>query len=71
VRSEDSGSRWEGLVSLRDEFDSGEVSIPELRSRIDGKPRNPDAKTVQFAEALSFSASWSRISEARNRRLAA
>jgi hypothetical protein len=71
VRSEESGARWEGLVSLREEFDRSEVSIPELRSRIDGRPRHPDAKTVQFAEALSFSASWSRISEARNRRLAA
>lgn len=67
MRIEESGSRWEGLVSLREEFDHSEVSIPELRSRIDGRPRDPDAKTVRFAEALSFSASWSRISEARNR----
>jgi hypothetical protein len=71
VRSEENGSRWEGLVSLREEFDREEVSIPELRSRIDGSPRDPSAKTVRFAEALSFSASWSGISEARNRRLAA
>ena len=71
MRSEESGSLWEGLVSVREEFDRSEVSIPELRSRIDGRPRDPDAKTVRFAEALSFSASWSRISEARNRRLAA
>jgi len=71
VRSEESGSPWEELVSLREEFDRSEVSIPEVRSRIDGKPRNPTAKAVQFAEALAFSASWSRISEARNRRLAA
>jgi hypothetical protein len=71
VRSEESGALWEGLVSVREEFDRSEVSIPELRSRIDGRPRDPDAKTVQFAEALAFSASWSRISEARNRRLAA
>ena len=71
MRIEESGSRWDGLVSLREEFDRSEVSIPELRSRIDGRPRDPSAKTVQFAEALSFSASWTRISEARNRRLAA
>jgi hypothetical protein len=71
VRSEESGALWEGLVSLREEFDRSEVSIPELRSRIDGRPRHPAAKTVEFAEALAFTASWSRISEARNRRLAA
>lgn len=71
VRSEERGALWEGLVSLREEFDRSEVSIPALRSRIDGSPRHPAAKTVEFAEALAFTASWSRISEARNRRLAA
>jgi hypothetical protein len=71
VRIEESGSRWDGLVAIRDEFDRESVAIPELRSRIDGKPRDPAAKTVRLAEALAFSASWSRITDARNRRLAA
>jgi hypothetical protein len=71
VHIEESGSQWDGLVALRDEFDRESVAIPELTSRIDGKPRNPAAKTVRLAEALAFSASWSRIDDARNRRLAA
>ena len=65
--SEESGSRWAGLMALREEFDRDELAIPALRSRVDGRPRSPDAKTVELAEALSFSASWSRIEEARSR----
>jgi hypothetical protein len=68
---EDSGSDWEGLVALRDEFDRDAVAIPQLRNRIDGKPRDPAAKTVRLAEALAFDASWTRIDDARNKRLAA
>jgi hypothetical protein len=71
VHIEDSGSSWEGLVALREEFDREAVAIPELRSRIDGKPRDPAAKTVRLAEALAFDASWARIDDARNKRLAA
>ena len=68
---EESGSRWDGLVALREEFDRQAVTIPKFRSRIDGKPRNPAAKTVRLAEALAVDASWTRITDARNRRLAA
>jgi hypothetical protein len=71
VHIEETGSSWEGLVALRDEFDREAVAIPQLRSRIDGKPRDPAAKTVRLAEALAFDASWNRITDARNRRLAA
>jgi hypothetical protein len=71
VQIEDSGARWEGLVSLRDDFERESVALPTLRNRIDGKPRDPAAKTVRLAEALAFEASWSRITHARSRRLAA
>ena len=71
MRIEENGSSWDGLVAIHDEFERESVAIPELRSRIDGKPRDPAAKTVRLAEALAFSASWSRITDARNRRLAA
>jgi hypothetical protein len=71
VHIEESGSQWDGLVAVREEFERETVAIPQLRSRIDGKPRDPAAKTVRLAEALAFSASWSRIDDARNRRLAA
>jgi hypothetical protein len=71
MQVEDTGSRWDGLVALRDDFDRDHVAIPALRSRIDGKPRDPAAKTVRLAEALAVDASWSRITDARNRRLAA
>jgi hypothetical protein len=67
VQIEESGSRWNGLVALRDDFDRESVALPALRNRIDGKPRDPAAKTVRLAEALAFDASWSRITDARNR----
>ena len=71
MQNENKGSRWKGLVALRDDFDRESVAIPVLRNRIDGKPRDPAAKTVRLAEALAVDASWSRITDARNRRLAA
>ena len=74
MQFEDNASRWEGLVALRDDFERASiesVAIPPLRSRIDGKPRDPAAKTVRLAEALTVDASWSGITDARNRRLAA
>jgi hypothetical protein len=71
VQIEESGSQWDGLIAVREEFERESVAIPQLRSRIDGKPRDPAAKTVRLAEALAFDASWSRIDDARSRRLAA
>ena len=71
MQSEESGSRWAGLVALRDDFDRESVALPALRNRIDGKPRDPAEKTVRLAEALAFEASWARIDHARSRRLAA
>jgi hypothetical protein len=71
MASEESSLRWRELVEVRDDFDSREVVLPKLTSRIDGRPLRPSPEAIHFAEALSVSASWSRISEARERRMAA
>ena len=69
--SPDSGASFDQLAALRDEFEASAVVVPICVSRIDGKPHELSPKAKRFAEALSFSDAWSRISEARNRRLAA
>ena len=70
--SEDSNTRWDDLVTLREDLDrDNDVVVPICVSRIDGKPHELSPKASRFAEALAFSDAWSRISEARNRRLAA
>ena len=35
MQNENKGSRWKGLVALRDDFDRESVAIPVLRNRID------------------------------------
>jgi hypothetical protein len=67
----DSNARWNELAALREEFEVSAVVVPICVSRLDGKPHELSPKAKRFAEALSFSDGWSRISEARNRRLAA
>ena len=71
MASEESSLRWRELVEVRDDFDRANVVLPRLTSRIDGKPLQPSAEAIHLAEALSVTASWSRISAARERRLAA
>lgn len=71
MASEERNARWAQLVSARQEFDRDSVVLPLLRSRIDGKVREPSPRSVHFAEALAVSASWARIDEARQRRYAA
>lgn len=72
MSSEDSQARWDDLVAIREDLDSeGGVVVPVCISRIDGKRRPLSPKASQFAQALAFSDAWSRITEARNRRLAA
>ncbi|UJA19575.1 hypothetical protein HJD18_04705 [Thermoleophilia bacterium SCSIO 60948] len=61
-------SRWLEIASARDEFD-GEVTLPRLRAR-DGSPRRPSQRALRLAEALSVQTSWTRISDARERRAA-
>lgn len=70
--SENANARWNELVSIREDLESeGGVVVPVCISRIDGKPHPLSPKASQFAEALAFSDAWTRISEARNRRIAA
>ncbi len=71
MESMESNAKWQALAALRDDLDASAVVVPICVSRIDGKQRELSPKARRFAEALSFSESWSRISEARNRRLAA
>jgi hypothetical protein len=71
MESQDSNARWLKIAALRDELDEPAVVVPICVSRLDGRPRELSPRARSFAEALSFSESWSRISDARNRRLAA
>jgi hypothetical protein len=70
MESQDSNARWQEIASLRDELDDSAVVVPICVSRLDGRRRELSPKARQFAEALSFSESWTRISDARHRRAA-
>jgi len=69
--STESNARWQEMAALRDELDTPAVVIPICVSRLDGKRHELSPKARSFAEALSFTDAWTRISDARNRRLAA
>lgn len=69
--SPESNARWEQIASLRDDLEQPAVVVPICVSRIDGRRHELSPKALRFAEALSFSDGWSRITEARNRRMAA
>jgi len=67
----ESNARWHEMAALRDELEAPAVVIPICVSRLDGKRHELSPKARSFAEALSFTDAWTRISDARNRRLAA
>jgi hypothetical protein len=72
MATEDSDTRWAQLAAAREEiYGVDNVVVPICISRIDGLPHELSPKAMRFARALSFSDGWSRISEARSRRLAA
>jgi hypothetical protein len=72
MASEDANARWQDLVAIRDDLENGiDIVVPKRLSRIDGKPRGLSPKAARFAQALAVSDTWSRISDARNRRMAA
>jgi hypothetical protein len=71
MESTESDVRWRELTALREEIDGPAVVVPICVSRIDGKPHDLSPRARGFAEALSFSDAWSRITDARNRRMAA
>ena len=67
----ESDARWQQIAELRAEAEREAVVVPICVSRIDGKPHELSPKARRFAEALSFTDAWTRISDARHRRLAA
>ena len=71
MASADSNARWSELTAVREDLERESVVVPICVSRIDGKPHELSPRAMRFAEALSFTDGWSRISEARQRRLAA
>ena len=70
MENQDSNARWHEIAALQDELDQSAVVVPICVSRLDGQRHELSPKARQLAEALSFSESWSRISEARHRRAA-
>ena len=70
MESAESNARWSELTAIREEIDGSGVVVPICVSRIDGKPHELSPKARRFAEALSFSDGWSRITEAQRRRAA-
>ena len=60
-------ARWQQMVAARDEVERSAVVVPICVSRLDGQPHELSPKARRFAEALSFTDGWSRISDARSR----
>lgn len=67
----ESEARWQQIAALHAEAEHEAVVVPICVSRIDGKPHELSPKARRFAEALSFTDAWTRITDARSRRLAA
>ena len=65
--SMESDARWAQLQAVQAEVDQPAVVVPICVSRIDGRRHEPSPRARSFAEALSFSDSWSRIDDARGR----
>jgi hypothetical protein len=68
--STESNARWEQISAVSADLESA-VVVPICVSRLDGRRHELSPRAMRFAEALSFSDGWSRITDARNRRLAA
>lgn len=68
--STESNARWEQISAVSAEIDSA-VVVPICVSRLDGRRHELSPRAMRFAEALSFDDGWSRITDARNRGLAA
>ncbi len=68
----DRNAKWQQIAAMRNEIDDhSSVVVPICVSRLDGKAHDLSPKARRFAEALSFSDAWSRISDARSKRMAA
>ena len=66
--SEHQDARWSELEAARQELDRPAVVVPICVSRLDGQPHELSPRAMRFAEALSFTDAWERISAARGRR---
>jgi hypothetical protein len=66
VGSTESNARWEQINALSADLDSA-VVVPICVSRVDGLRHELSPRAMRFAEALSFSDGWSRITDARKR----
>jgi hypothetical protein len=62
----ESEARWAQLEAVQAEVEPA-VVVPICVSRIDGRRHEPSPRARRFAEALSFTDSWSRIDDARGR----
>jgi hypothetical protein len=72
MATEDSNERWSQLAAVTEDiYEADDVVVPICISRVDGKPHQLSPKAMRFAQALSFTDAWSRITDARSRRLAA
>jgi len=69
--STESNARWEQISAVSAEVDRPAVVVPICVSRLDGRRHELSPRAMRFAEALSFDDRWSRITDARNRGLAA
>lgn len=69
--STESNARWEEISAISAEVDQPAVVVPICVSRLDGRRHELSPRAMRFAEALSFDDRWSRITDAKNRGLAA
>ena len=70
MASMESNARWHEMAALRDEIERAGGRGPDLRPQARWPPARALAEGLRFAEALSFTDGWSRISDARSRRAA-
>jgi hypothetical protein len=69
--STESNQRWAQITAVQADVEHQAVVVPICVSRLDGRRHELSPRAMSFAEALSFTDGWSRITDARNRRLAA
>ncbi len=69
--STESNARWDQINAVQADLDRSAVVVPICVSRLDGLPHELSPRAMRFAEALSIDDRWSRITDARNRGLAA
>jgi hypothetical protein len=69
--SSESNASWDQISAVQADLEQSQVVVPICVSRLDGRRHELSPRAMRFAEALSFDDRWSRITDARNRGLAA